>query len=50
MFLEVLDILSAYTTNMPLWRHLPVGDMEQMVGMLLTGQTQRQVGRHFEQR
>lgn len=32
---------------MPLRRYLPVGDMDQMIGMLLAGQTQRHVGRHF---
>ena len=32
---------------MPLRRHLPVGDMEQIIGMLLTGQSQRDVGRQF---
>jgi len=32
---------------MPLGRHLPVGDMDQMIGMLLAGQTQRHVRRHF---
>jgi len=32
---------------MPLRRHLPVGDMEQVIGTLLSGLTQRHVGRHF---
>ena len=32
---------------MPLRRHLPVGDMEQIIGMLLAGQSQRDVGRQF---
>ena len=36
-----------YTTNMPLRSHLPVGDMDQIIGMLLAGQAQRHVGHHF---
>ncbi|XP_052772677.1 uncharacterized protein LOC128211697 [Mya arenaria] len=32
---------------MALKRHLPLGDIEQMVGMLLAGQTQRHVERQF---
>ena len=32
---------------MPQRRHLPVGDMERIVGMILAGQTQRYVGRQF---
>ena len=32
---------------MPQRRHLPVGDMERIAGMLLAGQTQRYVGHQF---
>ena len=37
-------------TLMPPRRHLPVGDMERIIGMLLTGQTQRHVGCQFNAR
>ena len=43
----VLDFYSEYTAIMPQRRHLPVGDMERIIRMLLTGQSQRDVGCQF---